>query len=292
MLRVIFSLIFFIPVSVLAIVQPPVVFLSDYGLLDESVGVCKGVVISYNAEAKIIDLTHQVPAFSVKDASRYLAAATPYYPEGAIFMALVEKPGGKKTKKLVALTKKGQFILAPNDGLITLVADREGISEVREIVEGEWIVKKDLESNFPGRDVYAKVAAHLSKKEDWKKVGPVLEKWERMETKKSEASKKGTFGEILAVDGVFGNLVSNLSVMSLLNAGYTLGDTVRLRIADKPFEMKFVKTFEDVPMGSFLIYIDTTDHASLAINQGNFAGKHKIKVGAKVILQNKANSRE
>ncbi len=271
---------------------PVIVMLSDYGLLDESVAVCKGTILGLEPEVRIIDLTHQVPAFSVKDAGRFLAATTPFYPEGTIFMALVERSGGKRSKKLLALTKRNQYILAPDNGLITEVGEREGFTEVREIVESPWVKKEDLESIFPGRDIFSKVAAHLAKGDAIKTAGPLYPAWVHMETKKSQAGKQGVRGEILAVDGVFGNLITNLSVTSLLNAGYTLGETVVIQIGDKNFSMKFVKTFEDVPVGNTLIYIDTTDHASIAINQGNFATKNKIKIGTKVLLPNKNTGKE
>lgn len=291
MLRVILLLTLMLSLKTFAAESPAIVMVSDYGLLDESVAVCKGVIFSQDPKVKVIDLTHQVPAFSVKEAARFLTATTPYYPAGTIFMGLVEKHGGKKTKKLVALTKKEQFILAPDNGMLTPIAERDGLIEVREIAESAWVTKSDLESIFPGRDVYAKIAAHLSQKEDWKTVGPPLSNWFRLENKKSETGTKGILGEVVALDGTFGNLITNLSVTSLLNAGYTLTDMVSLQIGDKPFSMKFAKTFEDVPLGTMLIYIDTTDHASIAINQGNFATKHKVKIGTKVLLQNKASKK-
>lgn len=287
-----YALFLFSALKSFAAPTPVIVMLSDYGLLDESVAVCKGTILGLEPEVRIVDLTHQVPAFSVKDAARFLAATTPFYPEGTIFMALVERTGGKKSKKLLAVTKRNQYILAPDNGLLTTVSEKEGLTEVREIVEGAWVKKEDLESIFPGRDVFSKVAAHLAKKEGHEKVGPLFNNWVRMEAKKSEIGKQGIKGEILAIDGVFGNLITNLSITSLLNAGYTLGEMVNIQIGDKPYRMKFVKTFEDVPVGNMLLYIDTTDHASIAINQGNFATKNKVKLSTKVFLPNKSSAKE
>src|SRR5439155_12298543 len=111
----------------------PVVFLSDFGTADDSVAVCKGVMLSIEPRLQIVDLTHEVPPWSVAEGARLLAGAAPYYPPGTVFLAVVDPGVGGSRRALVLTTVHGQLFVVPDNGLITLVAERDGISEAHEI---------------------------------------------------------------------------------------------------------------------------------------------------------------
>jgi S-adenosyl-L-methionine hydrolase (adenosine-forming) len=267
----------------------PIVFLSDFGLLDESVAVCKGTMLGVEPALQFVDITHQVPAFSVKDAARIVSVSTPHFPAGSVFLTLVEQHTSGQKRGIVAKSKRGHFFVAPDNGLLTLVFEKDGIEEVREIKPGPWVPPANFQSNFPGRDVYSLVASHLARGEDWSQVGPVLtSKIKTLELKASKVSQTLVLGDVVALDGPFGNLITNVTAANFLTSGYNLGEKVSVQIGDKSFSLPFVKTFDDVPVGQLLLYIDSTDHLAIAINQGNFANKFKIRPPAKLVINKKS----
>ena len=262
----------------------PIVFTSDFGTQDDGVAIVKGVILSIEPQAIIIDLTHQVPAFSVRDAGRFVANTAPHYPTGAVFLTLVDRNIGGTRKPIVLKSKKGQYFIQPDNGMITHLAERDGIEEIREITGEKWIVKSALTAGHAWRDVYAPIAAHLAQGEDYKEVGPVFPKLMQLPVEKLTTDSSGIKGEVIALDRPFGNLITNITAASLLGAGYGLGDKVSITLGSKAFDIPFVKTFEDVPVNELLLYIDSTDHMALAINQGNFATKYKIKPPLKILI--------
>ncbi len=113
--------------------RPIIVFMSDFGTVDDSVALCKGVMLQITPDAEIIDLTHQVTPYSIEDAARFLAGTTPYYPAGTVFVSVIDPTVGSSRKAIIAKSKKGHYFVLPDNGLITLVQDQEGIEEAREI---------------------------------------------------------------------------------------------------------------------------------------------------------------
>jgi S-adenosyl-L-methionine hydrolase (adenosine-forming) len=264
--------------------KPTVVFLSDFGTLDESVVVCKGNMLNIEPALNILDVTHQIPAFSVESAARILSLTTPSFPPGTVFLALVEQHTEGPKRGVVVKSKRGQYFVLPDNGLITLVKEKDGVEASRVIGKGPWLEASIFQSNFRGRDVYSVVAAHIAAGEDWTKVGEPTTDLKTLRLKVSRLSDTQISGEVIALDGPFGNLITNITSANFLTSGYALGETVRVRIGGKDYKLPFVKTFDDVPMGQLLLYVDSSDHLAIAINQGNFASKYKVKPGAKLSL--------
>lgn len=265
-------------------VPNPIVFTSDFGTQDDGVAIVKGIILTIEPQAKIVDLTHSVPAFSVRDAGRFVANTAPHFPKGSVFLTLVDRNVGAPKKPIVMRSKKGHYFVQPDNGIITLVADRDGIEEMREISGEKWVTKGALGAGHAWRDVYAPVAAHLARGEAFSQVGPILAKSFRLNLEKFKVDSSGIKGEVIALDGPFGNLITNITSASILGAGYTLGDKIQITIGTKSLQVPFVKTFDDVPVNELLLYVDSTDHVALAINQGNFASKHKIKPPQKISI--------
>src|ERR1035438_9094720 len=106
---------------------PTVVFMTDFGVVDDSVSICKGVMYSIAPELRIVDLTHQVTPFSILDGARFLYGATPYYPAGTVFVVVIDPTVGSTRKATIVKSKRGQYFVLPDNGLMTLVQDRDGI---------------------------------------------------------------------------------------------------------------------------------------------------------------------
>lgn len=258
---------------------PTIVFMTDFGVLDDSVAICRGVMYGIMPDVRIVDLTHQVTPFSILDGARYLFGATPYYPAGTVFVVVVDPGVGSTRKAIVAHSKRGQYFVLPDNGLLTLVEQRDGIDAVREITNTGWMIGSKLSSTFHGRDIFSPVGAHLARGEDWSTVGPEMEVKDmvRLNLERATLDAKGLNATVLATDGPYGNLVTNVDGEDFLKLGYQRGQEVSVRVGDRDLKMKFVKTFSDVPLDQPLLYIDSRGHLGLAVNQNNFAATYGIK---------------
>lgn len=258
---------------------PTVVFMTDFGVVDDSVAICRGVMYSIDPELRIVDLTHQVTPFSILDGARFLFGATPYYPEGTVFVVVIDPTVGSSRKAVVIKSKRGQYFVLPDNGLITLVADRDGLESAREITNRDWMIGAALSSTFHGRDIFSPAGAHLAKGDEWTQVGPELDvnRLVRLNLSPAKTDDKALHGEVLATDGPFGNLVTNITGDEFLKLGYGRGQTVHLVIGKKDLRIPFVKTFSDVPLRKPLLYIDSRGRLGVAVNQASFAATYDIQ---------------
>ncbi|HZC22715.1 MAG TPA: SAM-dependent chlorinase/fluorinase [Candidatus Binatia bacterium] len=265
---------------------PTIVFMTDFGVLDDSVAICRGVMYGIMPTVRIVDLTHEVKAFSIFDGARYLFGAAPYYPAGTVFVVVVDPGVGSTRKAIVAHTKRGQYFVLPDNGVITLVDQGDGVDAVREITNPAWMIGSKLSSTFHGRDIFSPVGAHLARGDDWTAVGPemAVKDLVRLDVKLPKVDERGLSAEVIATDGPFGNLVTNVDAEDFLKLGYQRGQEVAVKVGDKELKIKFVKTFSDVPLNQPLLYIDSRGRLALALNQNNFSATYGIKPPAALVI--------
>jgi len=265
---------------------PTIVFMTDFGVVDDSVALCRGVMYGILPEVRIVDLTHQVTPFSILDGARFLYGATPYYPAGTVFVVVIDPGVGSARKAVVARSKRGQYFVLPDNGLLTLVEQRDGIDAVREITNPEWMIGTRLSSTFHGRDIFSPVGAHVARGDDWTKVGPemAVKDLVHLELKAATLDDRGLTATVIATDGPFGNLVTNVDAEDFFKLGYQRGQEVPVAVSGKEMKMKFVKTFSDVPLGQPLLYIDSRGHLGLAVNQNSFAATYGVKPPAELFI--------
>jgi S-adenosylmethionine hydrolase len=256
--------------------RPIIVFMTDFGTVDDSVAICKGVMLGIAPEARIVDLTHQVTPFSIADGARFLYGATPYYPAGTVFVVVIDPTVGTSRKAIVVKSKRGQYFVLPDNGLMTMVLDRDGLVGAREITNRSWMIGNGISSTFHGRDIFSPVGAHLAAGEDWTQVGPELKQLVRLKLAPARVDSSGITGQVIALDGPFGNLITNISGDEFLKLGYVHGDKVHVKLGDRDMALPFVRTFGDVPVGEPLIFIDSRGRFSLAVNQRSFAQIYNI----------------
>jgi S-adenosylmethionine hydrolase len=258
---------------------PTIVFMTDFGVVDDSVALCKGVMYSIMPQVRIVDLTHEVTPFSILDGARFLYGATPYYPAGTVFVVVIDPTVGSSRKAIVAESRRGQYFVLPDNGLLTLVEQRDGIEAVREITNPDWMIGTKMSSTFHGRDIFSPAGAHVARGDDWTKVGPEMPvaSLVRLDLKAPHMDDHGITAEVIATDGPFGNLVTNLDAQDFLKLGYQHGQEVPVKIGDKEMKIKFVRTFSDVPLGQPLLYIDSRGRFAMAVNQGSFAAVYGLK---------------
>src|SRR5579863_8817022 len=265
---------------------PTIVFMTDFGVVDDSVALCRGVMYSVMPDVRIVDLTHEVTPFSILDGARFLYGATPYYPAGTVFVVVIDPTVGSTRKAIVARSKRGQYFVLPDNGLLTLVEQRDGIEAVREITNPDWMIGSKLSSTFHGRDIFSPVGAHLARGDDWTTVGAEMSVKDmvRLPMKAATIDDRGLNASVIATDGPFGNLVTNVDADDFLKLGYERGQDVPVTVGRREMKIKFVRTFSDVPMGQPLLYIDSRGHLALAVNQNNFAAMYGVKPPVALVI--------
>jgi S-adenosylmethionine hydrolase len=218
--------------------------------------------------------------------ARFLAGSAPYYPKDAVFVVVIDPTVGSTRKAIIAKSKVGQYFVLPDNGLLTLVMDRDQIVEAHEITNPAWMIGSGISSTFHGRDIFSPAGAHLARGEDIAQAGPSLDvaRLVRLDLHNATLDDKGLHGEVIGTDGPFGNLVLNVPAETFTQLGYRVGDVVPFELAGQKFSFPFVKTFSDVAVGKDLFYIDSRGRLGLATNQGNFSALHKIGANARLTI--------
>lgn len=263
------------------------VFQSDFGLKDGAVSAMKGVAIGIDKDLKIYDVTHDIPAYSIWDAAYRLYQTAEYWPAGTVFVSIVDPGVGTERLSVVLKTKNGQYFVTPDNGTLALVAEKFGIDEVRQIDEAVNR-RQDSEKSytFHGRDVYAYTGARLASGDiAFEQVGKKLpSKVEMISYQKAKYEKNTLVGNIPILDVQYGNIWTNIDRNTASKMNIKKGDifTVEIYNKDKLIfkdKMPFANSFGDVPEGKNLMYYNSLDSLSFAVNMGDFASTYKIEYG-------------
>ena len=268
-------------------VHPILVFITDFGTANDAVAICKAVMVGIAPDVRIMEITHQVTPFSIEEGARDLAGVTPYYPAGTVFVGVIDPGVGTNRKAVVVKSKKGQYFVVPDNGLVSPVIDRDGLDSAREITNSSWMIGDAISSTFHGRDIFSPVGAHLAAGWDYTLVGPTVQQLVRMTPKTPTITDAGIEGDIIALDDPYGSLITDIPGDAFKNLGYALGDKVTVQLNKKPFTLPYTKTFMDVPVGDPLLYVDSRGRIALAINQRNFSQVNKIAPPGNIFIPKK-----
>jgi len=262
-----------------------IVFQSDFGLSDGAVAAMYGVALSVDSSLKIYNLTHDIPPFDTFEASYRLFQAVPFWPKGTVFVTVVDPGVGSERKSIVIKTKRGQYIVTPDNGSISHVSRIIGIESAREISE-EVGRRKNSENSytFHGRDVYGYTGALLASGQiDYENIGPEIPVDELMIMKGMypDVGEDYIEGSIETLDVRFGSLWTNIGRTAFEAMIFTPGDLVDVTITKGETMIyhsfvRYVNTFADVKIGEALIYANSMDYMALAINQGSFSKAYNI----------------
>jgi S-adenosylmethionine hydrolase len=252
-----------------------ITLLSDFGLKDPYVAEMKGVILSINPHTRIVDVTHKIEKFNVRMGAFILASAASYFPTGTVHVAVVDPGVGTKRRPIIVETNRGLFV-GPDNGLLMLAAQHEGIMKVNHINNPKYMLSK-VSKTFHGRDIFAPTAAHLAAGTNPAMFGPVIKDYVFPEFVKPQINKSRVNGEVLHVDG-FGNVISNISARDLETAEIQKGNSLSVEIGCKSFTTKLCSTYSEVPSGTALALIGGTNLLEVAVNQGNASSIFKVKV--------------
>lgn len=193
--------------------RPVITLTTDFGLADHFVGVMKGVILSINPEVDFVDLSHEVAAHDILDAAFLIAQGYRYFPPGTIHLVVVDPGVGSNRRPILATTARHKFV-APDNGVLSLIYDREESCEVRHVTADRYFLKP-VSNTFHGRDIFSPVAGWLSKGVDVDKFGERISDYVRLAVPRPRRSPEGTVtGDILKVDK-FGNLITNLAAQDI-----------------------------------------------------------------------------
>ncbi len=266
-----------------------VVFQTDFGTKDGAVSAMKGVASSVDANLKLYDLTHDIPAYNIWEAAYRLDQTVAYWPAGTVFVSVVDPGVGTERKSVVVKTKTGHFIVTPDNGTLTLIALSLGIDSIREIDEVKNRRKNSGASyTFHGRDVYAYTAARLASRTiGYDQVGAISnEPVHSLSFQKASLTGTTLKGNISILDIQYGNIWTNIDQAywkKFMNIPHAKNELqVRMYHLQKLVytgTMPFENTFGAVGINKPLAYLNSLMNVSFALNQGSFAAKYHIEAG-------------
>ena len=264
------------------------VFQTDFGLVDGAVSAMYGVAYSVHPQLNIHDLTHDITPYNIWEASYRLIQTIRYWPQGTVFVSVVDPGVGSDRKSVVVKTASGHYIVTPDNGTRTHVIRFDGIEKVREIDENVNRLPRSGESyTFHGRDVYAYTGARLASGIiNFTEVGPLrdTDSLVRLPIIEPRLDGHAVCGTIDVLDVRFGSLWTNIPRTLFLQTGIQYGDRVSITIENDTRcvyrnIILFARSFADVYVGEALAYVNSLDCVAVAINQGSFARAYNIGTG-------------
>jgi len=264
--------------------------MTDFGTANDAVAICRAVMVGIAPDARIMDITHQVTPFSIEEGARFLTGVTPYYPAGTVFVVVIDPGVGTSRKAVIVKTKKRQYFVLPDNGLISPVIDRDGLDSAHEITNTGWMIGDAVSSTFHGRDIFSPAGAHLAAGWDYTLAGPEVPQLVRLIPKVATTTDKGIEGQVIALDDPYGSLITDIPGDDFKKLGYQLGDKVTVLLDKKPFTLPYVKTFMDVSVGDPFLYQDSRGRMGLALNERNFSQVHKIAPPVSLFIPKKGTA--
>jgi S-adenosylmethionine hydrolase len=272
--------------SALAMARAPLVLLTDFGTQDGAVSAMKGVAYSVSQDLLISDLSHENPSIFV--GAYRLYQAEQFWPTGSVFVTVVDPGVGTSRLSVVLKTRTGHYFVGPNNGLLSLVAERDGIEGLRQIDErSNRRPGSDESHTFHGRDVFAYTGARLASGViTFEQVGPILPAQTLISIpyRKPERTGDKVSGIVPVLDVQFGNVWTNIPKPLFDQLHIALGAPVRVRIfhEDKLVDdsvAPYQRTFGEVPTGKPLVYVNSLLNLAVALNQASYAAVHQIESG-------------
>jgi S-adenosylmethionine hydrolase len=262
-----------------------VTLLTDYGTDDDFAGVCHGVIRSIHPEAQIVDITHGIERYAVRQGAIVLRNTLPYMPAG-VHVAIVDPQVGSERRALALRTGEDRLLVGPDNGLLSLAWERFGGVELAVDVTRSQHRLEPVSATFHGRDLFAPVAAHLAAGAELADAGDPVEpdELERVALPEPRQEDDALVAHALVIDH-FGNVSLNVDHEQLTASGLTLGGEVELETGGERFLATYTQTFADVGAGEILIYEDAYRTLAVAINRGDAASTLSLSPDSELRLR-------
>ena len=247
-----------------------IMFMTDFGLQDDFVGTCHGVIAGIAPDARVIDVTHGIAPQAILQGALVLRNTARYMPVG-VHLAVVDPDVGGNRHAVAVRTRDGRTFVGPDNGLLMLAADEAGVESAHELAEPRYRLP-DVSRTFHARDVFAPAAAHLANGVPIEELGPALEPGSliRVGVPDPELGRSQIGATVLSVDR-FGNVATNVRRAHVDALGVSDGDRVEIRLTLDRYYAVVAGTFADAPPGELILYEDSYGLVTLAISRGDAA---------------------
>lgn len=255
-----------------------VTFLSDFGLQDDFVGTCHGVIKSIAPDVQIVDVTHGIPPQQILQGALVLASTLPYMPKG-VHLAVVDPGVGSARRALALQDADGRSFVGPDNGLLVPAAELAGIAAAHELTNPTYALES-ISRTFHGRDLFSPAAAHLALGVPIGELGPQIDPEDlvRLDLPQPELGPDKIGATVLYVDS-FGNIALNVTREHVAEVGIVPGTQVELELGGERFYAVAARTFADARPGDIMLYEDSYRNMSVAISGGNAAEMLHASVG-------------
>ena len=259
-------------------------FLSDYGLTDEFVGVCHGVIARLAPSVRVIDITHGIRPQNVREGAMVLAQAVSYMPQG-IHLAIVDPGVGSSRLPVMIATADGCVLVGPDNGLLPMAAARLGGAIEARKIENEKLMLAKPSRTFHGRDIFSPAAAHLANGVPMSEFGDEvhLDSLVGLKIAEPRLHDDHFHAMVLHVDR-FGNLQLNLSPSQLAGLGLSVSSMLEVRLEGHRNLVPYGEAFGSVPQGDIVVTEDSYGLVALCVNCGSAADRFGAALGSSVIL--------
>jgi S-adenosylmethionine hydrolase len=266
--------------------QPIITFLSDYGIQDDFVGICHGVMAKLCPAGRVLDITHGIPRQDVRAGAIVLAGALPYMPPG-VHLAVVDPDVGAQRRAVALRLADERVLVGPDNGLLWPSAqDAGGVVEAVDIARSPFRLEP-VSATFHGRDIFAPVSARLAAGANLAESGDPVDPAElvRLELARPRLEEGGLVAHVLYVDR-FGNLQLDARHEDLQAAGLRLGRSVELRTGSgERYTCPFVRTFADVEPGQLMVYEDASRRLAIAVSRGDASQRLPTAVDHEILVR-------
>jgi len=258
-----------------------IALLTDFGTCDHYVACMKGVILQINPKAIIVDITHEINPQDIYHGAFVLRQSLPWFPPKTVFVAVVDPKVGTN-RRILAASYNDRYVLAPDNGLLTLTHRDASLEGIRS-VENRQYYSAQVSRTFHGRDIFAPVAAHLSKGVAFDQLGPVVDRMEVLSLAKPQLHPDGSIdGQVVLIDH-FGNLITNISVTDL-SAAHTNRHQLHVSVGEHAVG-PVRASYADVPPSQPVALIGSTQMLEIAVNGGNASKTLEVGRGVPVILR-------
>jgi S-adenosylmethionine hydrolase len=256
-------------------------FLTDFGLQDDFVGTCHGVIAAISPATRVIDVTHGIPPQAVLQGALVLRNTTRYMPVG-VHLAVVDPDVGGNRRAVAVRARDGRTFVGPDNGLLMLAADEAGVEAAHELTEPRYRLP-EVSRTFHARDIFAPAAAHLANGVPVEELGPALEPGSllRLGVPDPEIGRSQIGATVLSVDR-FGNVATNVRRSDLDALGVSDGDRVEMRLMLDRYYAVVAGSFADAPPGELIVYEDSYGLVTLAITRGDAARLTGVSSGDRI----------
>lgn len=263
----------------------PIAFLSDVGSSDEATALCKGLMHTIAPGVPIIDITHNVTPFDVREGALFLADVPGCFPASTVICAYVYPETGTATKTIAVRNTKGQLLVAPNNGLLTFALEAVPEEECYEVTSPD-VMNQPVTPTWYGKDVVSAAAAHLAAGTPLPAVGSMIDSADlvRLHHAESKRVEGAVEGEVTRMDKIFGNVWTNVPDGLLATTGELVGKTLRVELEGTVLEVPFCHTFGAVEIGQQLAYINSRGKLAFGVNQGSFVRNTAVVPGMTITV--------